>query len=164
MDYYAVLGPIDPQIDSQDGSSSVPGIGYLIKFNQLIDAINKDPTGQNTRAEMTYLISKFDPAKLFFIEQQARNHAIELLREWLPKHKFKDWTKTESRQVYVDDEMRRERANSIAEILGDPQRWRSHGRGIGIRDLMSDDIKLMIKILQMTKLLPRPYGVTTTFV
>lgn len=144
MDYYAVLGPIDPQIDGEDGSGSVPGIGYLVKFNQLMRKINSDQTGEQTRAEMAYLISKFDPAKLFFIEQ-AKDHAIELLKEWLPKHKFKDWSKTCSRGVPVDEAMKKERASQIAEVLGDPERWHSHGRGIGIRELESDEIKLVVE-------------------
>ena len=143
MDYYAVLGPIDPQIESPDGNGSVPGIGYLETYNQLIKKINDDKTGQKTRAEMAYLISKFDPAKLFFIEQ-AKNHAIDLLKEWLPKHKFKNWKKTESQQIDVTNEMREKRASEIAEILGDPTRWHSHGRGIGINELMSEEIKLMV--------------------
>lgn len=143
MDYYSVLGPIDPQIDGEDGNSFVPGIGYLVKFNQLMKKINEDPTGQNTRAEMAYLISKFDPAKLFFIEQ-ARDHAVDLLKEWLPKHKFKDWDKTCSRNMSVDAQMKMNRANEIAEILGNPERWHSHGRGIGIIDLEGEEIKLII--------------------
>jgi hypothetical protein len=144
MDYYSVLGPIDPQIHGEDGNSSVPGIGYLVKFNQLIQAINSDPDGSKTRAEMAYLINKFDPAKLFFIEQ-AKDHAIELLKEWLPKHKFKDWTKTDTRGLDVDEQMKKDRASMIAETLGNPARWHSHGRGIGIRDLESDEIKLVIR-------------------
>lgn len=143
MDYYSVLGPIDPQIYGEDGSSSVPGIGYLVKFTQLMKAINDDPTGANTRAEMAYLIGKFDPAKLFFIEQ-AKDHSIDLLKEWLPKHKFKDWTETCSRKISVNDDMKKRRASEIAEVLGNPERWHSHGRGIGIQELESDEIKLVV--------------------
>jgi hypothetical protein len=144
MDYYSVLGPIDPQIDGEDGNSFVPGMGYLLKFNQLTKAINADPAGTSTRAEMAYLISKFDPAKLFFIEQ-ARDHAIDLLKEWLPKHKFKDWQTTTARSLQVDESMKKQRASEIAEILGNPERWHSHGRGIGIQELESEEIKLVVK-------------------
>lgn len=41
--------------------------------------------------------------------------------------------------------MKMERANTIAEVLGNPERWHSHGRGIGIRELQSDEIKLQVK-------------------
>jgi hypothetical protein len=150
MDYYSVLGPIDPQMEGEDGNGPVPGIGYLVKFNHFIQKINSDPEGTNTRAEMAYLINKFDPAMLFFIEQ-AKDHAIELLKEWLPKHKFKDWKKTKTRNELVSDEMKKNRANAIAETLGNPERWHSHGRGIGIRDLESDEIKLVIRNFSESK-------------
>lgn len=51
MDYYSVLGPIDPQITSEDNKTLVPGIGYLIKFNELLEKINADPQGERTRGE-----------------------------------------------------------------------------------------------------------------
>ena len=81
---------------------------------------------------------------MFFIEQ-AQAHAIELLKEWLPKHKFKDWTVTATNGVAVDDSMKKNRADEIAQILGKPERWHSHGRGIGIKELASDEIKLVVK-------------------
>ncbi len=64
MDYYSVLGPIDPQVEGHDGRF-VPGIGYLDKFNELTGKINSDP--ENTKAELAYLIKKFDPAMLFWL-------------------------------------------------------------------------------------------------
>lgn len=41
--------------------------------------------------------------------------------------------------------MKETRANEIAEILGKADRWHSHGRGITITELTSEDIKLIIK-------------------
>lgn len=143
MDYYSVLGPIDPQIEGEDGAF-VPGIGYLNKFEDLVDEINNDSTGSQTRAQLAYLIKKFDPAKLFFIEQ-ARDYSIRLLKEWLPKHKFKNWLTTETQQKAVTDADKETRASDIATLLGNPKRWHSHGRGIGIRELESDEIKLKIE-------------------
>jgi hypothetical protein len=35
MDYYSVLGPIDPQVNNKDGKL-VPALGYLDKINELI--------------------------------------------------------------------------------------------------------------------------------
>ncbi len=84
---------------------------------------------------------------MFYIEQ-ARNHSQALLKEWLPKHKFKNWEITETHKVKVDENYKRDRANKIAEILGDPSRWHSHGRGIGIKELTSDEIKLMVRDLE----------------
>ena len=143
MDYYSVLGPIDPQVEGDDGNY-IPGIGYLVKFNELVSKINSDAAGTSSKAELAFLIKKFDPAKLFFIEQ-AKEHAIELLKAWLPKHKFKDWLITATSKTPVTQEMKINRANKIAEVLGEPERWHSHGRGIGIRELAADDINLLVK-------------------
>jgi hypothetical protein len=143
MDYYSVLGPIDPQMESPDGL--MPGMGYLAKFQELLDVINRpgvDPA--TTRGELAFLINKFDPAKLFWIEQ-ATEHSKSLLREWLPKYKFKSWTLKETSGAPVTDADRQQRADDIAKALGDASKWHSHGRGLTIRELESDDIKLKIE-------------------
>jgi hypothetical protein len=142
MDYYSVLGPIDPQVDSNDGY--VPGMGYLAKFEELKKVIN-DPANDpaTTRAELNYLITKFDPAKLFLIEQ-AVEHSKQLLREWLPKYKFKSWTVKETSGAPVTDTDRQDRADSIASALGDANKWHSHGRGVTMRELADEGIKLKV--------------------
>lgn len=142
MDYYSVLGPIDPQYETEPGKF-LPGLGYLVKYQELISTINAAKEPQKVRAELAFLLNRFDPAVLFALEQ-AKSHSIALLEDWLPKHKFKHWTKTETTKKKVTAEMRKSRARSVAEIVGDPARWHSHGRGIGIRELESDEIKLKI--------------------
>ncbi|MGA7675165.1 MAG: hypothetical protein WCA78_08980 [Rhizomicrobium sp.] len=144
MDYYSILGPIDPQIGTDDGNQNVPGMGYLAKFQELLIQIN-DPNKapEETRAQLAYLIKRFDPAKLFTIEQ-AIEHSKSLLRDWLPKYKFKSWLIKETSQTPVTDVDRRERADKIAEVLGDAKRWHSHGRGVGIKELTSEAIKLKV--------------------
>lgn len=141
MDYYSILGPIDPQMDT--GESYVPGMGYLAKFNELAGIINKASDPSSTRAEMAYLITKFDPAKLFLIEQ-AVEHSKALLRAWLPQYKFKNWTTKESSGDAVTDGDRKKRAEEIADCLGNAKRWHSHGRGISIKELASEEIKLKV--------------------
>ena len=142
MDYYSVLGPIDPQMENEN-ERFVSGLGYLAKFDDLVEKINKAENPENVRAELAYLLKKFDPAELFDLEQ-ARSHSEDLLEEWLSRHKFKDWAVTETSGLPVTDDDRRARASEIAKILGDPQRWHSHGRGIGIKELSSEEIKLKI--------------------
>ena len=143
MDYYSVLGPIDPQIDMAE-EGTVPGMGYLAKFKELLGSIN-DPGKEveETRAELAYLIKRFDPAILFTIEQ-AIEHSKSLLRTWLPRYKFKTWTAKETSGETVTAADRQQRADDIATILGDAEHWHSHGRGIGIKDLSSDLIKLKV--------------------
>ena len=143
MDYFSVLGPIDPQYHGEDGNY-VPGMGYLAKFNELAEIVNKDPSGSSTRAELSLLLKKFDPAKLFHIEQ-AVEHSKSLLEDWLPRYKFKDWTRKEISKKRVTAADRKARAIEVAKALGDAKHWHSHGRGITIRELQSDKIKLKVR-------------------
>jgi hypothetical protein len=142
MDYYAVLGPIDPQLESEN-QRFVSGLGYLAKYQELLESINKAPTPDAVRAQLAYLLKKFDPAELFDLEQ-AKKHAEDLLEEWLSIHKFKNWDETASQKKPITDVERRARAREIAETLGKPDRWHSHGRGISLKVLQSDEIKLKI--------------------
>lgn len=142
MDYYSVLGPIDPQYDSE-GGRYMPGLGYLQKFNELVTKVNKAKSADAVRAELAYLLKKFDPATLFFLEQ-AKSHSESLLEDWLPKHKFKNWERRATSKKKVTAAYKRSRAKKIATVLGDAERWHSHGRGIGIRELTSDEIKLQV--------------------
>lgn len=142
MDYYSVLGPIDPQYETDPGKF-LPGLGYLVKYEQLVEKINSAADPQKVRAELSFLLNRFDPAVLFALEQ-AKDHSISLLEDWLPKHKFKSWKVTEKSRTKVTPSMRRERAKQVAEIIGNPSRWHSHGRGIGIRELTSEEIKLKV--------------------
>lgn len=142
LDYYSVLGPIDPQMESEN-DRFVSGIGYLAKFEELIRQINAAPDSDSVRAQLAYLLRKFDPAEMFDLEQ-ARSHSEDLLEEWLSKHKFKHWTVRETTGEKVTDTDRRARAKEVAQILGNPERWHSHGRGIGIRELTGEEVKLKI--------------------
>ena len=142
MDYYSVLGPIDPQYRTADGQY-LPGHGIVEKYNQLTKTINESANLEQCSAELAYLIKKFDPAQIFQIEQ-AIAHGVTLITEWLPRYKFKDWKKTAKEGKLVDDKMRKERAKHIAETLGDASKWHSHGRGITMERLISDEVKLLI--------------------
>jgi hypothetical protein len=142
MDYYSVLGPIDPQMENEN-DRFVSGLGYLSKFEELAEKINQEPDPTKTRAELAYLLKKFDPAELFDLEQ-ARTHSEDLLEIWLSQHKFKDWVQTETTGNPVNEDARKARAKSIAQILGNPKRWHSHGRGIGLKELTNEEIKLKI--------------------
>ena len=163
MDYYSVLGPIDPQYRNSDGSP-LPGYGYLQEYKNLVEVINGADSPKDCRAELAYLVKKFDPALVFRIEQ-AVQHGVTLVTEWLPKYKFKDWKKTTSTEKPVTGSMRTSRAREIAEILGDAARWHSHGRGISMKDLRGASIKLqgseMILILEKKKVSARKFETIT---
>lgn len=139
MDYYSTLGPIDPQILNKN-NDWVPGLGYLEKYNEIIEKSEKDML---TNAELAFLLDKFDPAHLHWLEQ-AREHSVDLLKEWLVRFKFKNWSRTRDRGVVVTEEMRVERAGHVANLLNDTKRWRSHGRGLSI-DVVRNDLKLEVE-------------------
>ena len=138
MDYFSVLGPIDPQLE-QDGKM-MPALGYLEQYNRLIQKSNK---GTLSTAEMAILIQRFDPAELYMYEQ-ARELSISLLKEWLVKYKFKNWKQTETRKAKVTNEMRVKRAQEIATKLNKIDKWNSHGRGISM-GVLREDLKLIIE-------------------
>ena len=138
MDYYSVLGPIDPQIQLR--GRWIPAIGYLEKYDELIEKSNQ---GTLSSAELTFLVEKFDPAELFRYDQE-RELSKALLKEWLVKYKFKDWGPlTETRKIPVTPQLKEQRAEEIAEQLNDPKVWHSHGRGISMQVLIG---KLNLKI------------------
>ena len=136
MDYFACLGPIDPQVE-RDGKL-VPALSYLEQYDRLVA---KSQQGLLTTAELA-LLSKLDLAELHSFEQ-ARELTIDLLVAWLAKYKFKDWAQSRSRGTPVTQAMREQRARDIAQALNDHRRWRSHGRGIPMR-VLQNELKLVI--------------------
>ena len=88
MDYYSVLGPIDPQVRAPDGTP-LPALGYLIRYEELLE---KAKNGEISTAEMQILLG-FDQI-LLYAYQQARDLSRSLLEEWLVRYKFKDWETT----------------------------------------------------------------------
>ena len=143
MDYYSVLGPIDPQVPSKDTSQWFSGLGILAKFDEICKKINESESEKNCRAELAYLLRQFEPEQLFAIEQ-AKQYGISLITEWLPKYKFKDWKETEGAKTEVKDSLRKQRAEEIAKTLADASKWHSHGRGISMRELTGDGLNLKI--------------------
>lgn len=141
MDYYAHLGPIDPQVENISGRT-VPALGYLEQYKRLT---KKAQNGEITVAEVRLLIDGFDQAELYQYEQ-ARELSIALLTEWLAKYKFKSWKETETRKIKVTKKMREERAAQIAEELNKTERWHVHGHGISMDVLQKDRHLLKLKI------------------
>ena len=137
MDFYSVLGPIDPQVRNKEGKF-VPALGYLDKVNEMIEKAKKN---QLTQAEFL-ILKDFDLAELRAYEQ-AKELTITLLEKWLVKYKFKNWTIHSSNGKQVTEEDKKKRAKDIAKELGDNKTWKSHGRPINIEEL--ENLKLRIK-------------------
>ena len=135
MDYFSVLGPIDPQVPNKDGKF-VPALGYLDKINELI---KKAQENKLTQAEFL-ILKDFDLAELRGYEQ-AKELTISLLKKWLVNYKFKNWNIHSDRRVVTPEE-KEQRAEEIANKLGDNNEWKTHGRPIDIETLKS--LKLQI--------------------
>ena len=138
MDYYSVLGPIDPQVPSQDGRKTLPALGYLVRYQELIDKANR---GEASAAELHILVN-FDQGELYAYSQ-ARDLSVALLVEWLAKYKFKNWKETKTQKIKVTTKLKKARAREIADKLNDIKRWNSHGLGINMQ-LLRRELKLHI--------------------
>ena len=149
MDYASTLGPIDPQVRARN--RWVPALGYLEQYRRLI---KKSADGTLTTAELAYFIQNFDSAELYQYEQE-RELSIALLEEWLVKYKFKNWKVTETSKTKVTREMRKKRANEVAEKLNDTKRWHSHGRGITMQ-VIRRDLKLLVDDFEADPAIAQP--------
>lgn len=133
MDYFSVLGPIDPQVQNRDGRL-VAALGYLDKINELLSKAKDDTL---TQAEFI-ILKDFDLAELRGYEQ-AKDLTITLLKNWLVNYKFKNWDKHRSNKDLigqeVTEEQKIERAREIADNLSNNNEWKSHGRPINITAL-----------------------------
>lgn len=134
MDYYSVLGPIDPQV--RKGDRYVPALGYLEQYERL------KQKGHDLSAAEMIMIEKFDLAEMYEFEE-VRELSVSLLKSWLVKYKFKTWTVTDSSKSPVTLAMREARAEDIARKLNDIKTWHSHGRGISMKMLI-DEVNLRI--------------------
>ena len=135
MDYYSSLGPIDPQVFN--GKQFVPALGYLDKVNEFVV---KSQNNSLSQAELM-LLQQNDLAFLRLCEQH-RDLTITLIKEWLVKYKFKNWTVHSSNGATVTENEKITRAQQIAQKLGDNTVWHSHGRCIDIRKLNEMGLKI----------------------
>jgi membrane-bound ClpP family serine protease len=142
MDYYSVLGPIDPQVQNKEGKW-VPALGYLDKVDELLE---KAKDKSLTQAEFL-ILKDIDLAELRAYEQ-AKELTIALLKNWLVKYKFKNWTVHNSNPdiigQHVTGDQKEKRAEEIAAELGNNKIWKSHSRPINMETLVND-LKLEIE-------------------
>lgn len=137
MNYYSVLGPIDPQVQNKDGHL-VPALNYLDKIGELL---KKAQDKTLTDAEFV-ILKDFDLAELREYEQ-ARDLAVTVLENWLVQYKFKNWVKhKDGREVTLKE--KEKRAREIAKALSDNNKWKTHGRPINM-SILSNDLKLKIE-------------------
>ena len=137
MSYFSCLGPIDPQI-VKDGKL-VPALSYLNQYQRLHA---KAEEGELNTAELV-ILNKLDPGELYQFEQ-ARQLSHDLLTDWLSTSKLKDWIDNSTGKP-LSDEKKRKKAEDIAAVLSNNERWHSHGRMIS-RDTLINDPALGLNI------------------
>lgn len=131
MDYASSLGPIDPQVPSQDGRL-IPALGYIDKVNELIEKSKK-----NDLSNAEYMLLKSMDLGILRRYEQARELSISLLEKWLVEFKFKNWEQHRATKpgTKVTLKQKQDRAKEIAKQLSDNKIWHSHSRMIGIKTL-----------------------------
>lgn len=135
MDYFSVLGPIDPQVPNKEGKY-IAALGYLDKVNEFI---TKAAAGKLTNAEIIWL-KEIDLGELRSFEQ-ARDLTIDLLKKWLVTYKFKNWNNHKNGNPVTLVE-KQQRAEDIAKELSNNKTWKSHGKGITITELTGLKLKI----------------------
>lgn len=142
MDYFSVLGPIDPQVQNKEGKW-VAALGYLDKVNELIERARNQEISQ---AEFL-ILKDIDLAELRGYEQ-AKELTIDLLKQWLVKYKFKTWETHQTNEDLIGQQVTTEqkevRAHEIADKLSNNNLWKSHGRPINIETL-ENELRLKIE-------------------
>lgn len=130
------LGPIDAQI--RIGRSTVSAFDYINWINERRTDIQRGIPLNPVDATM---IAQITPGELEGAVN-ALNFAIDKLKEWLPKYKFKNWTQTETRNKLVTEEFKIQRANEIATAMANHKLWRDHGKSLKISDLERLGLKI----------------------
>ena len=121
----------------------IPALAYLNQYERLC---KKAETGELNTVEFE-LLSQLDLGELHQFEQ-ARELSHELLIKWLSTHKFKNWNTHSSTGKSVTDEDKRRRAEDIAKVLSDNERWHSHSRMISRDTLASEELRLKIEKIE----------------
>lgn len=130
------LGPIDAQI--QIGRYVQSAYDYVEWIKEKREQAEKEGRLNPVDAIM---IAQITPGELSGVNN-ALNFAKDLVIRWLPKHKFKNWSHTETRKMVVTEEMKDKQAKTIAAELTNHSKWRSHGRSIKIDDLAELGLKV----------------------
>jgi hypothetical protein len=139
MDSRAVLGPIDPQVQTADGRV-VPAQALYTLINNIQSMIN-DAIAKKEPLPLAWLeILRTIDKKELGATITSSQYAIKMAFEWIRDHKFRDWTIHSTTGKPVTPEEKEARAAKIADILCSHTYWLSHGHGIKREDLKNKDI------------------------
>lgn len=135
MGAHSQLGPIDPQITiyTTEGPRFAPAAAIIQQFEEARADLRENPSHITAWLPM---LQSYQPALLKICKDSA-NLSKSIVADWLEKY------------MLSNSDNAKERAERIAEFLGDYDRFKSHSRGIdrsqlrdiglNIRDLEDDD-------------------------
>ncbi len=123
------LGPIDAQV--KIGRSVVSAHDY----KEWVDLKRQEALNNGSLNPFdAVMVAQISPGELYGVINSLE-FAKDLVKGWLSEHKFKNWTVTRTSKKTVTAEMRKARANQVAEMFCDHTTWRTHGRSLKIEDL-----------------------------
>ncbi len=124
MDRDAELGPIDPQMRTQNGFS--PAEAILEQFRKAQEELKEDPSKIQSWLP---ILAPLGPSLL--IDSQ---HAINLSKEMVTQ-----WTRT---YMFAGDPEAENKSREISRYLSDHSAFKSHARAVKIADLLSRGVKV----------------------
>lgn len=159
------LGPIDAQI--KIGRSVVSAYDYK---NWIDEKRNEAQKYNRLNPLDAIIVSQISPGEIKKVIN-ALEFAKDLVIDWLVTYKFKNWTKTETRNVEVTDEIKKERATEVANELTNQTKLRTHGRSLKIDDLrkwlkiekIDDDKKLSEIVYSLKTVIRLIFDQSSTF-
>ncbi|MFN8333876.1 MAG: ATP-dependent Clp protease proteolytic subunit [Cyclobacteriaceae bacterium] len=126
------LGPIDAQV--RIGRSVVSAHDY----KEWVDSKRQEAAKNGSLNPFdAVMVAQISPGELYGVINSLE-FAKDLVKCWLEEHKFKNWTVTRKSKTPVTAQMRKERANKVADMFCDHTAWRTHGRSLKIDDLKED--------------------------
>lgn len=127
------LGPIDAQVKL--GRSVVSAYDYKKWIeDKRAEAIT---AGGKINPVDAVILSQISPGELYGVVNSL-NFAKDLVQGWLVKYKFKNWSVTQTRQIPVTEELKKQRAAEVSEKLCNHMDWHTHGRSLKIEDLKNE--------------------------
>jgi hypothetical protein len=137
------IGPIDPQVRAKSGEF-VPAQSLLTLVEEIrkrgqIEIDNKKSPAW-TDVQMLRMIDPKDIGNAI----NASNYSINMVKEYLVNHKFKSWVIHSKTSKPVSDQERNDRAQEIASLLCEHDKWKNHGHAI-TREAAWDVCKLKIE-------------------
>lgn len=160
------LGPIDAQV--KIGRSGQSAYDYMEWIKDKRKEAKK--VGKLNPFDAT-MVAQISPGELNGVDNSL-NFAKDLVIEWLPKYKFKDWNVTETKKTKVTETVKKRRARQIVNTLIDHNKWRSHGRSIKKSDLegiglkitrVDSDAKLADIVYRIQTVIKLLFSTTNTF-